>query len=381
MRKLILSVIFIWLLIFISCSTTSDESDTLPNLNEAQLQTTLDTFMNDTTGLLGIVCRVNRTGYEPWGDATGFPDLSGITELTWNNKFFIGSITKMFTAAIVLQMMEAGSIDLDQPIIDYLSADAADLLDKIQYGRQITVWQALSHRSGIFNYTESEKFLNEILSEPSRVYSTLEILKIVLNEGKPDFAPGESFHYSNTNFLLLGLLIQNITQESYSSVLQENILSKLRLDNTFLFYESSDAVREGIAHSYEYFEGPDRIYDIFEFSHPGWAWAIGGLISTAEDLNTFLRALTSGQLFENTSTFQQMKTLGNNDWYGLGIMVVTNSIGGLSYGHGGYFCGSRAVSFYYPGRDTVISICFTFDGTEKNINVDILLDLILDVMF
>lgn len=380
MRRFILSSIFICLLVFISCSTSSNESDALLQLNETQLQATVDAFMNETSGLLGIICRVDKTGYEPWGGATGYFDLSKTVQLNPGNKFFIGSITKMFTATVVLQLMETGQILLDQPIIDYLSVEASAKLDKIQYGRQITVRQALNHRSGIFNFTESVEFNNWMFSDPSRIFTPIEVLSFISGKAEPYFKPDEDFHYSNTNYLLLGLMIQNISQNTYSMVLQNNIISRLGMANTFLFHGSSETQREGIAHSYDTYGEPPEVFDILDFSHSGWAWAIGGLISTTEDLNIFTRALTSGDLFENASTFHQMKTLGNNEWYGLGIMVVTNSIGGISYGHGGYFCGSRAISFFYPGIDTVISMCFTFDGTEKNINTDRLLDLILGSM-
>ena len=131
------------------------------------------------------------------------------------------------------------------------------------------------------------------------------------------WSPGDNFEYSSTNYLLLGLIIENMTQKSYSVVLNEKILSILGMVNTFLFSEASASDLEDVAHSYKYFNTIGEILDIFEFSHSGWAWTAGGLISTAEELNTFMRALASGQLFENNSTFTLMTNKGLNDYYEL----------------------------------------------------------------
>jgi D-alanyl-D-alanine carboxypeptidase len=376
--KRIFLFIFISLIIFSYCSKKStvepEPNSQLPELPGTELQELVDGYIAENDNILGIACRVDKNKFQPWYGAVGYDDLSRTDSLSWNSKFFIGSVTKTLTSAIVLQLMEEKKVDLTHPIIEYLSNDAAAILAEIPYGSVITVNQALCHRSGLYDYMDNLEVW--LLPDPARIYSQLDMLNIVKEMNKAESVPGTEFDYSNTNYLLLGLLIENITQSPYSAALDERIISPLGLENTFLFHGSAETDRDGIAHGYDNLGEDGRIYDIMEFSHSGWSGSAGGLISTTEDMNKFLTALTSGELFINSSTFNIMSNIGDNEWYALGLYVTTRT--GLFYGHSGYFCGCVAFSFYYPEKEAAVSIFFSFNSSHGNIDLWTLLDSVVN---
>jgi D-alanyl-D-alanine carboxypeptidase len=380
------SFLFILIVIFqfFSCKkSTSPVESTLPKLNETQLQSVLDNYLNDNSGILGTEQQVDKSGYQPWGGASGYFDSTRTQPLKWDDKFLIGSITKTFTATIVLQLWEQGMVDLDNFIINCLPIEISAILDSIPYGDTVTVRQALQHRSGIWSYTRSWPLIVDLYANPAKDYSVVDILTIVKNEGQPDFVPGMGFRYSNTNFILLGSLVESVTGQDYNEVLYQNIIQRLGLANTFMPIDLPINY-EGIAHGYEddfdNLAGGQTLNGLNFNIGSNTAWAAGGLVSTTEDLNTFLRALVSNELFTNDSTFQMMIGLPENDWYGMGIFVRNHSTKGTYYGHGGGIIGFGSYAYYFVEHDMAISGCLNLDGTIEYIAPEGLMDLILEYL-
>ena len=275
------------------CQRYPQESNESP-LPTAELQAAVDTYQDSVAGILGIMLYIDYQGYQPWGCAVGSFDRTHTRPLDPKDQFRIGSITKTFTATLVLQLWEKGLVNLDQPLIQYLPAAEAAVLDSIPHGAQVTVRQALMHRSGLFNYVRSWPLLVEIYQHPTRQWSAVEVLRIVRDQGAPDFEPGESFRYSNTNYLLLGLLLESVSGMTYNDALHDRICDKLDLDQTFMPEASLLDQHLNLAHGYENaaygFAGRDVDGQAFNpASRVGWA--AGGLVSNTGDVTRFFRAL------------------------------------------------------------------------------------------
>jgi D-alanyl-D-alanine carboxypeptidase len=297
-----------------------------------------------------------------WNGAAGMAD--GQSEvMTADHKFKIASIGKLFTATVVLQLMEEGRLELGDPLEEFLDDADVDLDNLhlhagISHGRRITIEQLLGHTSGLSDYMEDPRFIPDVLENPDVQWSPVKILgrhfEYGANERGP-FPPGEDWNYADTNYVLLAMLIEKVTGSTLQAEYRARIFDRLGMANSYLeFYEDSIGPNP-LSHAF--FGAVDLNLEV----NTSFDWGGGGIVSTCEELNTFVRALFQGQLFEKESTLVQMLAAADRGYggeeydYGLGIMKRT--IGGLTfYGHGGaYDCDV----FYSPEAD--ISVCMSLN--------------------
>jgi D-alanyl-D-alanine carboxypeptidase len=352
-----------------ACSRSSQ------NDPQNQLQAIVDEFVEDQQEILGIMAQLDIAGQGSYRAASGYANLFRNTAVQPGDKFLIGSISKMFTAVLVHQLIEEGAVEMDDHIIDHLPADWADVLANIEYGNEITVGHALSHRSGIYDTPSSNEFFSQMIENTSQKIKPLYMLELARNKFDPYFKPGTSFSYSSLNYLLLGRLIENVTQKPYETVLREKIIDEIGLTNTFLSQGRFGSGRQGIAHGYINIGG--RAYDGQEFDS-GWAWAAGGIISNNEDLIRFINELASGRLFRSNAAFSEMRALpeGNRE-YGFGLVVLRDIAAGEYYGHIGFFGGTSSMVCHFPGKNCSISVCINFDGNRTPLRAIDLVDSIV----
>ncbi|MBT2400380.1 serine hydrolase [Streptomyces sp. ISL-100] len=245
----------------------------------------------------------------------------------------IGSNTKTFVAVVLLQLVAERRMDLDATVDTYLPGLVrGEGID----GRRITVRQLLQQTSGLPNYSDH-------LGDDVRYYAPCELLAIALQH-PADFAPGTSWKYSNTNYVLAGLLVQKVTGRPLAEQIDRRIIKPVGLRHTYFPAPGDASIREPHPHGY-YRESADApLRDITEID-PSWGWAAGQMVSTSSDLNRFLRALLAGrllpsaQLAQMRSTVPAEATFGSGSRYGLGIVSRPLPCGGLSWGHGGSFPG------------------------------------------
>lgn len=300
-----------------------------------------------------------------WKGAAGMAD--GKKEvMTADHKFKIASIGKTFTATVIMQLIEEGFLDLDDTIDKYLDnaivkLDSLHLYQGVPYGRQITVKQLLSHTSGIADYMEDPRFIPDILEHPKKEWSPSKILDKYYEyqtNKKATFPPGEGFNYSDVNYVLLAMIIEQVTGDTYSAQLNSRIFSPLGMDNSYLEYYEAPRGSKPLSHAFL------STINLVTEINTSMDWGGGGIVSTCEELNTFFRALINGRLFKKASTLEQMlgaadEGRGGSDYdYGLGIMK--RSIHGLTfYGHGGaYDCDV----YYCPERDIIV--CMSLNQME-----------------
>ncbi|WP_030155333.1 serine hydrolase domain-containing protein [Streptomyces sp. NRRL S-244] len=245
----------------------------------------------------------------------------------------IGSNTKTFVAVVVLQLVAERRMDLDATVDTYLPGLVrGEGID----GQRITVRQLLQQTSGLPNYSN-------YLGDDVRYYTPRELLDTALRH-PADFAPGKSWKYSNTNYVLAGLIVQKVTGRPLAEQIDQRIIKPIGLRHTYFPAPGDASIREPHPHGY-YRESADApLRDITEID-PSWGWAAGQMVSTNSDVNRFFTALLAGrllpaaQLTQMRTTVPAEATFGPGSRYGLGLVSRPLPCGGLSWGHGGSFPG------------------------------------------
>ncbi|MFJ2738619.1 serine hydrolase domain-containing protein [Streptomyces sp. NPDC087440] len=247
-----------------------------------------------------------------------------------------GSNTKTFTAVVVLQLVGEGKVDLDAPIERYLP----DLVrgDGID-GRKITVRQLLNHTSGLPNYTEY--LVDDVLGKDRHTYFQPRTLLDIALRHKAQFAPGTDWAYSNTNYVLAGLLIEKAGKRPLAEQIQHRVIDRLGLRDTYFPAVGEERIRGKHPKAYHAEKPGAPLVDFTELD-PSWGWAAGQIVSTPSDLNRFFMALLDGKLLKPAQLKQMRTTVpvpeewgGKGARYGLGLMSTPLSCGGAIWGHGG----------------------------------------------
>jgi D-alanyl-D-alanine carboxypeptidase len=308
-----------------------------------------------SSGVPGITMSVYHHDNGLWLGASGKADLHNNINMQSCNISRVGSTVKMFTATTVLLLQEEGKLDIDDKISDYLEGDA---ITKIENAEKATIRQLLQHSSGIFNYIQSTQFQTASLNDLIREWTSEDLLKYAYNK-KAYFQPGEDVRYSNTNYILLGMLITKIEGKPFYKVFEEKLFNPLGL--TLTSFAAEDPVPAGIARGYIDMYSNLQVIESTYFS--GWDYysADGGLISNPCDLNNFFRSLMNGQVLNSKSmaemlTWQAPKEQypeSFNIWYGLGIFKMETPQG-IAYTHGGDAIGYYCNMFYFPDDGTTV---------------------------
>ncbi|MEH3033624.1 MAG: serine hydrolase [Aeromicrobium erythreum] len=266
----------------------------------------------------------------------------------------IGSNTKMFTAVVVLRLAEQGKIDLDRPVATYLPRvlPRAGIRDD-----GITVRQLLQHTSGLPNYTAA---LPRDPFELRDAYLSPRDLVDLAGTQRSTGEPGQRWSYSNTNFVVAGLVAERVSGRPIDELVRSMIIRPLRLEHT-RFPDAGDRRLGGdVAHGYAR-DAEERLRDITTMD-PSWAWAAGQMTSTPGDLNRFMRALVGGRLLDDAMLEEMQTTVPSTDaWtgarYGLGLMRLPLSCGGFAWGHGGDIPGYETRNAVTPdGRAVTVAV-------------------------
>ncbi|WNM49953.1 serine hydrolase domain-containing protein [Kitasatospora sp. CM 4170] len=259
----------------------------------------------------------------------GVGDVARGSKVPGDGQVRIGSNTKTFTAVVALQLVGEGRIDLDATVDTYLPGLVrGDGID----GRRITVRQLLQHTSGIPDY---EGRLDEAALQ-YQYFEPRDLLDIALRY-KADFAPGDRFAYSNTNYVLAGLIVQKVTGRPVAEEIDRRVVQRIGLRHTYFPAPGDRTVREPHPHGYRRDSADGPLRDFTEMD-PSAGWAAGQMISTNSDVNRFFTALLDGRLLPAAQLAQMRTTVPIGDTgagYGLGIISRPLSCGGVYWGHGG----------------------------------------------
>lgn len=262
--------------------------------------------------------------------------------------FRIGSITKTFTAIGILQLMEKNKLSLSDKLSNYFPAFQTN-------GKQITIENLLTHTSGIKGYEQ----LDAKVPNAIRVDFKAELVLDSLAKLALDFEPGTQYAYSNSNYFILGLLIEQVGGLSYPQYLKENIFKPAQLNSTF--YDNPNLIIPKRVSGYAYAE---KNYWNAEFISMSLVYSAGALLSSVQDLFKFHEALYSGKLISKETLQKAIAPFqlanGKPTEYGYGFFVKVEN-GQKSIGHGGAIDGFRAIQTYFPDQDIFISLLLNAD--------------------
>jgi D-alanyl-D-alanine carboxypeptidase len=321
---------------------------------EEQLQKALDQVVS-SYGIRGSSVAVKMPGQPIW---TGVSGNSTPTEpIRPQTLFGIASITKPFIAALTLALADQGLLDLHDPLSRWLP-------EFPNVDSRITVRQLLNHTSGVYNYEFNSALVGSVFGNPHKSWTPEELLSFVR---APSFPPGTGWEYSNTNYLLLGMIVRKAANSEVSAELRRRSLAPLGLSDTFLLSEEP-ASRE-LAHSWSDYDQDGQFQDIsaIKTSLFSAAWTAGGLVSTAEDVVTWTESLFEGRILSENQLRKMLDfhpvdpAASGITGYGLGIQKVELN-GHVFWGHGGNMPGWNSLMLYEPRLRLSIAILFNQDG-------------------
>ncbi len=351
---------------------------------DPELAALLQAILEETVAegfIPGAVLSVNMPGYEPWTGAAGVINRQTGAPMQPDTRIRIASISKTFSAVVALQLYEEGRLDLDTPVANWFP----DLLPR---GNETTVRQLLNHTSGLYDYLEDPSFGLQPYQDPNRSWQPRELVEFA-TRFPLSFEPGApgGWDYSSTNYVLLGMIIEQVTGNSLAQEMESRIFEPLNLDATFF---APDQAVEGQQAS-----GYSNNADLSNTSM-SYAFATANLVSTAADVRRFGEGLFGGELLQ-PETMALMETFENGYGqynmpeleYGLGIMrnrlVVGPQPDGAPrpaeasrvMGHIGGFGGFRSALWHAPANDITIALGINQFATDPNALANRAFDAIL----
>lgn len=307
-----------------------------------------------------------------------------------------GSIGKMYVAAVTLSLVADGKLELDVPVAKWF--EYADWFHRLPNHEAITLRHLLNHSSGIADHVfdTGSGFQDSIREQlasrnPDRTFDPEEFVHFVLDR-EPLFPAGEGFHYSDTGYLLVGMIIEKATSHKYYEELSQRILRPLELTYTFPFDRRNiPGVVQGYApRSHQLFGIPESVIEDGSLSfHPSIEWTGGGLVSTPSDLVRWAKALFEGEVIA-PDVLNEMLTsvakpteppdeLGRVLGYALGVNVMKSEFG-TCYRHGGFFPGYNSFLAYFPDEKIAIAMQINTDSSEIEAHFDAITNLVFNTL-
>lgn len=302
----------------------------------------------------GAVAGVQSPGRPLWMTARGFSDVASGTPMSLNDRVQIRSVTKSFTVTLVLQLARTNRLQLSDPIGKFVPG--------IPNGDQITLAQLAGMNSGVKNYTTVKAFQEGFIANPARQWTSSELVNLTLPES-PVFAPGARYDYSNTNTLLLGMVVEQVTGRSLAQVNRARIFRPLGMANTSYIDGLSFAKPQPTPYNVDPATGELEILPESNLSALG---ASGAIVSTLPDLIRWGRALGTGRLIGpgllrlREQTARPPTNGPEYDRYGLGIGQLKSW-----WGHTGEGFGFQAATFFDPTTRSVIAVALNSSQPEN----------------
>jgi D-alanyl-D-alanine carboxypeptidase len=292
------------------------------------------------------------------GLAVGLADRESKRRMSPSDLMLQGSVGKTYAAAVALQLVGEGKIRLDDPLEKYLGREP--WFARLPNARDITVRMLMNHTSGLVRYEFKEQFTKDLTANPDKVWRPEELIAYVLDTPAP-FAAGKGWDYSDTNYIVLGMIVERVTKRRYYDEARRRLLRPLGLRHTV---PSDSRTIKGLAQGYagagNPFGGTDAMIVNGRFAiNPQFEWTGGGMASTAEDLARWGKALYEGRGFDASLLKEALDgvpaKLGPNVRYGLGVIIRQTDFG-PAYGHSGFFPGYLTEMAYFPELKTAVAV-------------------------
>jgi D-alanyl-D-alanine carboxypeptidase len=312
----------------------------------------------------GVVAGVWVRDRGAWTHAAGVGDVASGAPIALDDHFRIASVSKTFVATAILQLVDAGELSLEDTLEPFVPG--------IPNGARITVRQLLGMTAGVFNFVNDPTFEEAYTRDPLADITPAQEIAI-MRQHPADFPPGAKTQYSDSNYVLLGGIIEQVTGESVGEVIRTRVLDPLQLSHTS--YPKTPEMPEPYAHGYAAATGSDELREVTR-SNPAVANAAGAMISTLDDLRVWSKALVTGTLLTPQTQAARLETsplpsrLGLTAGYGLGILEVNGF-----FGHNGAIFGYSTWMLHGLAQDATIVVLANRGETETEFAGPIALEI------
>lgn len=351
------------------------------NTDCQQQQIELQKLLNKAVkqGLPGVVLGLYQPQCGSTQLASGRTNLANGTAMSVQDHFRIASCSKVFLGVVVMQLVSEGRISLSDPIAKYIPAQDAS---KIKNANRATIRQLMNHTSGIYDYFD-DQFIKDAANYPNKRYTLLETLKYAYGKPAAFSPPGSDYSYSNTDTILLALMVEKVTQAPFTQALRQRIFNPLHLTNTYNDY--ADRVIAPLAHGYVIDKGEEPID--YTNINQGYGLPDGGIVSTADNMVIFIRSLLHDNKLLRSDALKTMLTIddaASDAQEGLNIFSYEDYLDGKYgklIGHDGEIYGYKSYMYYFPDYDVSIVLLTNSSGDITDKYWDKLFDNVTRTVF
>ena len=328
-----------------------------------EFQANLDLVARRTPGTM---VAIRTPDGESWLQSAGMADIPNDVPLEDCHKMMIGSISKVFTAVMIFQLQDQGLLRIEDPLSKWIDPS---ITNQLENANEVSLQQMLNHTSGLADYNNTQ-FNLDVTNKPTLKLSQEEKLEYAYGESATH-TPGTAYSYSNTNFVLLGMVAEAATGKNQAEILRQNIFNPLGMSSAD-YGTVEEPLPTGVVRPYV----SVREGTFFDSKHLDAADANtgdGGVATNMQDLRTFAEGLFNGKLLSESSFTQMTQTLYEkpeeehdyfytNEFSGLGIDLYKTPYGD-AYGHTGGIFGFNAYLMYFPESNA--SLCIAYNGNEE----------------
>ena len=290
--------------------------------------------------------------------AVGVSDRSTGTPMKVSDRLLLGSVGKTYASAVALQMIHEKKFGLDDTLDEFFGK--APWFPRIANGSAITVRHLMTHTSGLVRYEFNPKFTQDLSANPDKVWTGVDRLAYLF-DAKPPFAPGAGWEYSDTNYIVLGMIIEQVSKNTFYDELRKRMLVPLGLTDTVpADSRTVPGLVQGYAGPGNPFGGADEMIKDGRFAvNPQFEWTGGGLAVTSLDLAKWGKMLYEGKAFDRSMMAQLLDAvparLGPETKYGLGVIIRPTPLG-VTYGHSGFMPGYQTELMYFPDLKASVAV-------------------------
>lgn len=347
---------FIIILFFAVSSVFAQKTD-VPVLRQ-KLQAQLDEW-HKTGKFAGATLGVCLADGNCFALATGLSNLETKTPMKADDLMMAGSVGKTYAAAVAMQLIKEGKINLDDKIEKYLGKET--WFSRLPNAKDITVRQLMNHTSGLVRYEFKETFAKDLAANPDKVWKPEELISYLFDE-KAAFEAGKGWDYSDTNFIVLGMIMEKATDNKFYDLAQSRVIKPHNFKRTI---QQDRREIKGLVQGYAGDKNPFGKFDLViqdgKYAiNPQFEWTGGGWVTSADDLARWAKIMYEGKAFAPELLSQMLDgvpapLLGKETKYGLGA-IIRPTVAGVSYGHSGFFPGYRADMMYFPDRKVSVAV-------------------------
>ena len=328
------------------------------NVLKKELQMKLDEW-HKAGKFPGATLGVALADGESFGLAVGYSDRDAKTPMKPDDRMLAGSTGKTFAAATAMQLVKEGKIGLDDKIEKYLGKEP--WFNRLPNAKDVTIRMLMNHTSGLVRYEFKKEFTDYLTANPMKVWTPQERLAYLF-DAKAPFDAGKGWDYSDTNYIVLGMIMERVMGKTFYDEARKRFIKKFKLNDTIA---QEGPVMPGVVQGYagpsNPFGGKDAMIENGKFVvNPQLEWTGGGWASTGQDLARWAKIIFEGKAYDPSLLPQVLDgvaapMLGRDTKYGL-CVIIRNTAAGVSYGHSGFFPGYVTDMMYFPDKKIALAV-------------------------